>query len=489
MVGDLADAGFDEAALDQLAIDIESGGFPNTHAVLVEHDGVLVYERYFSGTDRSLLGGPLGHRVFGPESLHDLRSISKSVTSALLGIALETNFESAVEKPVSDYLLSLELGEAQRAITLHHALTMTAGLRWNEMDVPYTDPTNDETRLMFTEDPARYVMARPLEVTPGSVWYYNGGLTQVVATVIFSLTGQALDHYARTHLFEPLGITDYEWIGPDPDHLPARRLFNSTVPAFGWTPDNPAAMSGLRLRARDLAKIGSVFLHDGRWRAQQVVPSDWVDLSTRFHTETDPRGMYGYGYQWWHRRPAGSEGYTAIVGMGNGGQRLFVLPDERLVVTIFAGNYNTADRSDPILDRIMAARRPAAEAVSAVTVEFRLAATETGPGLLEATIADSEQTIYVRPAAFLSNEQVQSAVAIADEDGRPAIEVVFTPEGRRIMATVTGGHVNRPVAILVDGVVIAAPTVREQIDGGVVRITENLTQEEARRVAAGIMFR
>ncbi len=333
--------GFDETELDQLVADIAAGEFPNTHALLIEHDGVLVFERYFSGTDERW-GEPLGERELGPDSLHDLRSISKSVTSALVGMALGSDFAAAVERPLGDYLPHLELDEAHRAITLHDALTMTAGLEWNEMTVPYTDPSNDEIRTYDAVDPAQYVLSRPMESEPGTTWYYSGGLSQVLASVVTELTGERLDDYARVHLFEPLGITDFEWLGPG-----------------SWTPDNPAAMSGLRLRARDLAKIGSVFLHGGRFAGRQVVPAEWVDLSmTRFVPEIgdwSDDGVWGYGYQWWVG--ALTTGERVAAGVGNGNQRLYVLPEERLVVTVMAGEYNKFEgHSERLLARVLAAR-------------------------------------------------------------------------------------------------------------------------------------
>ena len=328
--------------MDQLAGEIDSGAFPNTHALLIESDGVLVYERYFRGTDQRW-GGDLGSRLIGPDSLHDLRSISKSVTSALLGIALATDFESATSRSLSEYLPGIEIGESQRAITLHHALTMTAGLEWNEMTVPYTDRTNDEIALYRAADPAREVMTRPLAFDPGSTWYYSGGLTQVLGTVLHGITGELVDDYARDQFFEPLGITDYEWLGPG-----------------DWTPDNPALMSGLRLRARDLAKVGSVFLHEGRWKGRQIVPEAWVALSMTRHVpeigDWSRDGMWGYGYQWW----VGDlpEHGKVVAGFGNGNQRVFILPDPMLVVTILAGEYNRGGGgSDRILTRVLAAQR------------------------------------------------------------------------------------------------------------------------------------
>ena len=132
-------AGFNEAALAALTQEIRDGVSLNTHAVLVEKAGRLVYEAYFEGPDERL-GEPLGNVVFDHQTLHDLRSVSKSVTSALLGIALGGDYETALATPLPAYFPDLkhrfapDLGQ----VTLQHALTMTAGLEWNEMAVPYS---------------------------------------------------------------------------------------------------------------------------------------------------------------------------------------------------------------------------------------------------------------------------------------------------------------------------------------------------------------
>jgi CubicO group peptidase (beta-lactamase class C family) len=340
--GDAAAAGFDVAALEELAAEIEAGDFPNTHAVLVEHDGELIFERYFSGPDERW-GEAIPDRVMGPDSLHDLRSISKSVTSALLGIALGDDFEAALVRPAKEYLPDLDLAGSAQGVTLHHVLTMTMGLEWNEMTVPYTDPTNDEIRLYEASDPAAEVLTRPAVHEPGSTWYYSGGSTQVLASIITEMTGQSLDDFANEHLFAPMGVQKFEWLGPD-----------------GWSPDNPAAMSGLRLTARDLAKLGSVYLHRGMWQGTQIVPEEWVTRSMERHVpeigDWSNGGMWGYGYQWW----VGDwpSGHRVVAGVGNGNQRLFVVPSERLVVTVFAGQYNAFSRhSDQILERVIAARQ------------------------------------------------------------------------------------------------------------------------------------
>ncbi len=343
-IGKLTDSGFDETAFRKLTADLKAGVFPNTHAVLVEHDGRLVYEQYLAGRDERW-GESLGHRVMDADSLHDLRSVSKSVTAAALGIALGADFEKALASPIGSFFPRLNLPPELDALKLHHVLTMTAGLEWNEMTVPYTDSNNDELRMYSVKDPVAMVLARGIRQEPGTSWYYNGGLTQVLAGVVGKITGKTLDAYANEVLFGPLGITRYEWIG---------------VPQ--WNPPMPAAASGLRMRARDLAKLGSVYLHGGEWQGRQIVPAAWVERSTRRHVASigdwSSRGIWGYGYQWWVGRFP--EGYEVAAAVGNGNQRVFVASKERVVVTVFAGEYNVFQgHGERILRSVIAARTPA----------------------------------------------------------------------------------------------------------------------------------
>jgi CubicO group peptidase (beta-lactamase class C family) len=353
-LGSPSKAGFDEVALQRIKQDIADGLFPNTHALLIEHDGLLVYEEYFSGSDQRW-GVELGEIQFNSNTLHDLRSISKSVTSILLGIALEEQFnsksksksknrkryEKLLQRSVVDYFPDAKFDKAHKQITLQHLLTMTAGLPWNEVDVPYTEEHNDERLLYAAIDPIEFVLTRELESAPGENWVYSGGLTQVAASIIRELTGKDLTEYAREKLFQPLGITDFEWLGPG-----------------NWQPSNPAAMSGLRMRPRDLAKLGSVFLHKGKWRKKQIVNEAWVELSTTRLVEDigdwSQSGVYGYGLQWWVGTTRADEKLIAAIGLGN--QRVYILPESKLSVTILAGEYGKSEfHSERLLDRVIAA--------------------------------------------------------------------------------------------------------------------------------------
>lgn len=337
----------DVKALSNLTRLIERGvEYPNTHAVLIEHAGQLVYEAYLEGNDEVPDSDTAKHRAFDADSLHDLRSVSKSVTSALLGIALGDDYAEALAAPVTTHLEGVWFGPEMGAVTLQHVLTMTAGIEWDQWAHPYGDPKNDEYQLSLADDPVAMVLNRPVKHRPGTVWKYSSGLTQVLAGIIEQRTGKRLDVYAEEMLFKPLGITEFEWHG-------SRHWRPEGTPSAGW---------GLRLRARDLAKIGSLFLHMGVWKGRQIVPAEWVRLSGQRHVVEMPwgsRGVYGYGFQWWSGRSKSIPSYQIIGAFGNGGQRLLIVPDRHLAVTVLAGNYDSAyqDNGNRMLGRIAPAHR------------------------------------------------------------------------------------------------------------------------------------
>ena len=350
-ISSLQESGFDPIKMKQLTEKLNAGGHANAHMVIVEHDGKLVYEQYLSGSDQNW-GSEIGMVAFDYNSKHDLRSITKSVTALLLGIALYEKygdaFLSILETPVTDFYPEYvgKFSAGAEEVSLHHVLTMTDGFEWNEMDVPYSNIENDEIQLYYQADPFKFVLTRPVRSTPGASWYYSGGATMILAGLIKKLTGQTFVSYAENKLFGQLGISDYEWRG---DKI--------------WRDGLPAAASGLRLRARDLAKIGSLMLHGGVWAGKQVVPAEWVRQSSQRHTEQtnaswSMNGIYGYGYQWWHGNFTSEwDNVTAITGVGYGGQKLFVVPSRKLVVTVMAGNYGKGNWHMPeaILAEIISA--------------------------------------------------------------------------------------------------------------------------------------
>jgi CubicO group peptidase (beta-lactamase class C family) len=200
---------------------------------------------------------------------------------------------------------------------------MTSGLAWDESDYGRAD--NSFNEMLGSTDPYRFVLERPLQVEPGTRWNYSGGDTQLLAGVLQRSTGRWLIEFARSELFEPIGIKQFEW---------AKMAANGEA----------AAGSGLRLRPRDMAKIGLLVLNRGRWSDHQIVPENWIEVSTRTHISgIDPNvKALGYGYQWWTYQPE-DEGHRSpiVIGLGYGGQRIYIVPALDLVVAITAGLYDS----------------------------------------------------------------------------------------------------------------------------------------------------
>jgi CubicO group peptidase (beta-lactamase class C family) len=308
---DPASVGLDASELNRAAARIRDGTYQGVHSLLVVKDGKLVFEEYFGGYTWDYDGDQFrGDLVdFDRNTPHNLASVTKSVTSALVGIAIDQGFIRGVEDKVFAYFpeyAHLQEG-AKSTLTLEQLLTMRSGLAWNEMELPYDDRRNDLIRLFLVADPVEYILAKPLVAEPGMAWYYNGGNTNLLGEVIRQATGERMDAFAAHALFAPLGITDYawDWINPDMVH----------------------ASGNLQLLPRDMAKFGFLYLNGGVWDGQRIVSQAWVEASTQAHAT--PRWGGGYGYQWWLRRyDAGPEEVDAFYAAGWGGQRIAVFDED-----------------------------------------------------------------------------------------------------------------------------------------------------------------
>ena len=291
----------------------------NIHSVLVVRRGALAFEHYRDGNDQQWLVS-LPNANHGPTVKHDLRSITKSVISLLVGIAVDRKLIPGLDEPIFNYLpdyLDLRTPEKDR-ITLRHLLTMAAGLEWNEY-LPYTDPNNSEIMMFRSGDRLRYALQPRVVAAPGSEWNYSGGCTELLGAIVAKASGKPIEEFANEALFTPLGISDVEW---------ARY------------PDNiPAAASGLRLRSRDLAKIGQLVLKRGLWNDKRILAEQWIEESTA--PQIGPADqVYFYGYQWWLGRSLiDRREITWIAGFGLGGQRLFIVPALDLISVVTAGHY------------------------------------------------------------------------------------------------------------------------------------------------------
>jgi CubicO group peptidase (beta-lactamase class C family) len=297
----------------------------NIHSVLVARGGQLVFERYFTGLDEipdDIIGNRVANVAFDADRLHNVKSVSKSVVSLTVGIALDRGLIRSVDEPIFSFfpeLADLRTPEKDRLL-LRHALTMTMGLEWVEATPDTGDENNDEARMHRATDPCRYVLGLPTTAPPGQEFFYNTGALTLVSAIVRKATGRPLDELARAALFEPLGIAGAKW----------NRVKGDTD-----------AGGGLRLRPRDMAKIGQLVLAGGRWDGRQIVSKEWIETSTAPKIKAIADGFNGlYGYLWWlaRSRVSGRE-VEWVAAQGRGGQYIRIVPDLDLVVVVTAGYY------------------------------------------------------------------------------------------------------------------------------------------------------
>ena len=321
------EAGLDAALLCSLNERLDKSPEMNVHSVVVVRGGKLIYESYHAGEDEKW-GRKQGVTPYTSQMQHDVRSISKSVVSLLFGIALDRKLIASVDDPVFRYFpdyAALRTPEKDN-IHLRHLLTMTSGLAWDERRA-YSDPENSERKLIRSIEPYRFVLEQSVWRKPGEEWNYNGGGTQLLAGVLQRTTGKSLADFAKEALFEPLGITQFEWLN---------------MPASGEV----AAASGLRLRPRDLAKIGQLVLNNGTWNGRRIISEAWIRESTQGRiAHFDAVDSLRYGYQWWgDEEKVGDRQISWIAAQGLGGQRIYIVPAFGLVVVITAGLYASSSQ-------------------------------------------------------------------------------------------------------------------------------------------------
>jgi len=290
----------------------------NIHSMLVVRNGKLLFERYFRGSDE-INSHPVGKVTFDADTLHNVKSVTKSVASLALGIAIDRGLIRSINEPIFSFfpeLSDLRTPEKDR-IQLVHALTMSMGLAWVEATPATGDDNNDEARMHTAPDPCRYVLGLPVTAPAGQEFFYNTGALTLVSAIIRKATGRPLDEFAGEALFEPLGIANAEWIRVKGDS---------------------DAGGGLRLRPRDMAKIGRLVLTGGRWNDRQIVPKAWIETSTA--PKLEATGGRFYGYLWWLGRSLLNGREIHWTGaLGRGGQSIRIVPELDLVVVVTAGHY------------------------------------------------------------------------------------------------------------------------------------------------------
>jgi len=328
-VAPMYNEGMDTGKIVTLTKQILADTFTNIHSMLICRHGKLIYENYFAGEDGD--AGYVNHTI---DDLHDCRSVSKSFTSACIGIAVKQGLIKSIDEPIFSYLREYEkyFDSAKRKITIRNLLTMTSGLEWDEK-ITYLDHKNTEIQMDGSDDPISFILSRKLTSTPGTVWNYSAASAQLLGEIIRKVTGERLDIYAGKNLFAPLGIEKYTWWS-----MPK----NKNMTAAAW---------GLRLRSRDLAKFGLLYMNNGRWGNTQVLDSDWVNQSLSFQVSrstVNPNIPSGYGFQFWTDQVVVYQHETDIhkyktdvpYARGNGGQYIYFWRDMDILVVFTGGNYD-----------------------------------------------------------------------------------------------------------------------------------------------------
>ena len=309
-ISSLHEEGVNPEKINKLLRDILNKRFKNIHSVLLVRNGKLILEEYFYGYDR--------------DSKHELHSVSKSITSILVGIAIDQKMISGVDKKVYEFFPEYKGTrwiDQKYDIVVEHVLTMSAGIDWDEQSYRLTDRRNDILATLYSDDWLQYVLNKKQIEEPGKRYNYSGGLNLLLGGMIKHSSDLYADKFAEKYLFGPIGITDYRW----------HRHSDGTINTQG----------GLSLRPRDMAKIGYLFLKGGRWQGTQIVSRTWVTESTRAHIPA----YFGlkYGYQW-HRGQTNVNGqfFETFFAWGRGGQFIFVLPEFDLVAVFTSRPYDNA---------------------------------------------------------------------------------------------------------------------------------------------------
>jgi len=304
----------DSAIINNLISKIDAGDYGEIHSLLIYKDDTLIVNKYFRG--------------YNGEDLHVCYSVTKSVASAMIGIAIEDGYINSVDDTLLNFFPEYQNiqnpGEWKSSITLSHILAMSAGFRWDEFTLPYTDPNNDVRKLIESNDWIKYVLDLPVIYQPGIYFTYNSGCSTLLAGILLNKTGMNAKTFGMNNLLNPLGIDKWFWEqGP-----------NNITNTFG----------GLELRPVDMIKFGRLYLQRGNWNGEQIIHKSWIDFSTS--TKVGISNTYEYTYQWWRYTNASSTGQALQVNdvyfaLGWGGQHIFVVPHLNMVVVATAGNFDT----------------------------------------------------------------------------------------------------------------------------------------------------
>ena len=289
--------------------------------IAIVRNGRLVSEHYFNGDSA--------------DTLHDIRSATKSITSLLMGITIQKGLLHSVNDPIALYLAGLPR-DGKEKITIKDLLNMRSGLDANDEDP--SSPGNEDN-LDKSSDWIRTIYAVPMKGDPGSTYNYCSINAFLTGAIIENVSHLPLDEFARANLFEPLGIQDYRW-----RHVPINRI---------------TGQGNLSITTRDMAAVGELMLNDGIVNGRPLVSREWIAQSLASQvaiSDSDPYADF-YGYMWYTKtEPIGGHSIEVHFASGNGGNKIYIVPSLHMVIAITSSAYNTnygQRRSQDILWRVL----------------------------------------------------------------------------------------------------------------------------------------
>ena len=345
------DAGCNQAAIASLVEELRRGEHGAVDHFLLIHDGLKVVDERFHPTAYETLidqagssprpihdySNPAWHPYKKGTELHTMQSVTKSVTSIGIGMAIAAGAIPGVRVPALTYLDGVEINNDPRwkELTLFDLLTMQSGIDWTPPagSVGYT-PEHPTLQMESCDHWVPYITARPMRTAPGTEFEYVDGASVLIGHILHQAVGERVDTYLKRRLFDPIGIKEWFW---------------KTSPA-----GEADTEGGLYLTAQGLARIGVLFLNEGRWNGTQILPSEWITESTTPHVlNNGPNSPIAYGYQWWVREH--ENGKTRIFGaFGFGGQILFI-DRETGTIAVFLGWDETKNAAPLFAKRILPA--------------------------------------------------------------------------------------------------------------------------------------
>lgn len=316
LTGTLDNTGLDKALLNEMMQKIVDGTYANVHSVLIIKDGKLVFEEYFYEYNKT--------------KLHEMRSATKSIISALTGIAIDKGFIKSKTETVLSYFPEYtfkNLTDDKRQITIENLLTNQSGL---DCDVSNPKSEGNETAMNYSDDWIQFTLDLPMIDVPDGRGMYCSGNPITLGRIVEKATKMTLPDFAKQTLFKDIGIKNFKW---------------------NFKPDASSSETFCQvyLTPRDMAKFGLLYLNKGMWADKQVISKNWIEESLNKHSVI--QGV-NYGYLWWLKSlEVNGTRFFGKAAQGNGGQKIYIWEDQNMVTVITGGNYNSQSPSDELIQK------------------------------------------------------------------------------------------------------------------------------------------